>query len=146
MRNLQIERLTLAAQSLGIARRSLDVMTKYAGEREAFGKPLSFFGQIQKMIADSYAEYRAASVYCYETARRMKLEDHGARLDSDGVKLFASTAAKNIADRAIQALGGYGYVGEYVVERMWRDAKLLEIGGGTLEAHQKNITRDLIKG
>jgi isovaleryl-CoA dehydrogenase len=52
---------------------------------------------------------------------------------------------KNVADRAIQVLGGYGYVGEYVVERLWRDAKLLEIGGGTLEAHQKNITRDLAK-
>ena len=52
---------------------------------------------------------------------------------------------KNVADRAMQVLGGYGYVGEYVVERLWRDAKLLEIGGGTLEAHQKNITRDLSK-
>ncbi|MCS5529507.1 MAG: acyl-CoA dehydrogenase family protein, partial [Candidatus Poseidoniales archaeon] len=51
--------------------------------------------------------------------------------------------AKNIADRAIQVMGGYGYVGEYTVERLWRDAKLLEIGGGTLEGHQKNITRDL---
>ena len=53
--------------------------------------------------------------------------------------------AKNVADRAIQVLGGYGYVGEYTVERLWRDAKLIEIGGGTLEAHQKNITRDLSK-
>lgn len=145
MRNLEIERLTLAAMSIGMARRSIEIMTKYASEREAFGKPLSFFGQIQKMIADSFAEYKAAKVYTYETARLMKLEAHGQRLDSDGVKLFAATAAKNIADRAIQALGGYGYVGEYVVERMWRDAKLIEIGGGTLEAHQKNITRDLAK-
>ena len=67
----------------------------------------------------------------------------GNRLDSDGVKLFGTSAAKNIADRAIQVMGGYGYVGEYTVERLWRDAKLLEIGGGTLEGHQKNITRDL---
>lgn len=58
----------------------------------------------------------------------------GNRLDSDGVKLFATTMGKNVADRAMQVLGGYGYVGEYVVERLWRDAKLLEIGGGTLEA------------
>ncbi len=145
MRNLELERLTLAAMSLGIARRSLEIMTKYAEEREAFGKPLSFFGQIQKMIGESYAEYRAASTYCYDTARRMKLDAHGGRLDSDGVKLFAATAAKEIADRAIQVLGGYGYVGEYVVERLWRDAKLLEIGGGTVEAHQKNITRDLTR-
>jgi isovaleryl-CoA dehydrogenase len=51
--------------------------------------------------------------------------------------------SKNVADRAIQVLGGYGYVGEYVVERMWRDAKLLEIGGGTNESHHKNMARDL---
>ncbi|MGE0527302.1 MAG: acyl-CoA dehydrogenase family protein [Bdellovibrionales bacterium] len=145
MRNLEIERLTLAAMSLGIARRSLQIMSKYAKEREAFGQPLNAFGQIQKMIAESYAEYRAARTYVYDTARRMHLVSHGQRLDSDGVKLFASTAGKNIADRAIQVLGGYGYVGEYVVERLWRDAKLLEIGGGTVEAHQKNITRDLAK-
>jgi isovaleryl-CoA dehydrogenase len=145
MRNLEIERLTLAAMGLGIARRSIEIMSKYATEREAFGKSLSFFGQIQKMIGESYAEYKAAKTYVYETARHMQLQSQGQRLDSDGAKLVASTASKNIADRAIQVLGGYGYVGEYVVERLWRDAKLLEIGGGTLEAHQKNITRDLTK-
>lgn len=145
MRNLELERLTLAAMSLGIARRSLEVMNRYANERHAFGKPLSNFGQIQRHIAESYAEYRACRTYVYDTARRMDLNSAGNRLDSDGVKLITSTLAKNIADRAIQVLGGYGYVGEYVVERLWRDAKLLEIGGGTIEAHQKNITRDLAK-
>jgi isovaleryl-CoA dehydrogenase len=132
--------------SLGIAKRSLDVMVRYANEREAFGKPLHFFGQIQKYIADSYAEYKAAACYVYDTARRLDLNKEGNRMDSDGVKLVATTMAKNVADRAIQVLGGYGYVSEYVVERLWRDAKLLEIGGGTIEAHQKNITRDLAKG
>ncbi|MCB0367301.1 MAG: acyl-CoA dehydrogenase family protein [Bdellovibrionaceae bacterium] len=145
MKNLEIERLTLAAMSLGIARRSLQVMNKYAQEREAFGKPLSFFGQIQTHIGNSYADYMAAKTYVYNTARMMDINSHGQRLDSDGVKLVATTMGKNVADRAIQVLGGYGYVGEYIVERLWRDAKLLEIGGGTLEAHQKNITRDLIK-
>ena len=144
MRNLELERLTLAAMSIGIARRSLEIMTKYAQEREAFGKPLSHFGQIQRYIADSYAEYKACRAYVYEVARKMDLTTEGNRLDSDGVKLVATTMAKNVADRAIQVLGGYGYVGEYVVERLWRDAKLLEIGGGTLEAHQKNIARDLV--
>jgi len=143
MKNLEIERVTLAAMSLGIARRSLQIMNKYAREREAFGKPLAFFGQIQKYIGDSYAEYMSARTYVYDTARRLDLKKAGQRLDSDGVKIVASTMAKNVADRAIQVLGGYGYVGEYVVERLWRDAKLLEIGGGTLEAHQKNITNDL---
>ncbi len=145
MKNLELERLTLAAMSLGIARRSIEIMNRYATEREAFGKSLNFFGQMQRYIADSYAEYKAAKAYVYETARRMDLTKEGNRLDSDGVKLIATTMGKNVADRAIQVLGGYGYVGEYVVERLWRDAKLLEIGGGTIEAHQKNITRDLAK-
>ncbi len=145
MRNLQLERLTLAAMSLGIAKRSLEVMNRYAGERQAFGKSLREFGQIQRYIGDSYAEYMASRCYVYETARRLKLDQYGLRLDSDGVKLVATTMGKNVADRAMQVLGGYGYVGEYVVERLWRDAKLLEIGGGTLEAHQKNITNDLVK-
>ena len=146
MRNLELERLTLAAMSVGIGRRSVEVMARYAQERRAFGQPLAAFGQIQRHIGESYAELMAARAYVYDTARKLDLAKHGARLDSDGVKLVASTMGKNLADRAMQVLGGYGYVGEYVVERLWRDAKLLEIGGGTLEAHQKNITRDLIKG
>jgi isovaleryl-CoA dehydrogenase len=145
MRNLEIERLTLAAMGLGIARRSLQVMNRYAGEREAFGEALNRFGQIQRHIAESFAEFRASRAYVYNTARQMRLDSAGNRLDSDGAKLITTTFSKNIADRAIQVLGGYGYVGEYAVERLWRDAKLLEIGGGTLEAHQKNITRDLAK-
>lgn len=145
MKNLELERLTLAAISLGIAKRSLEVMNRYASERQAFGGPLHKFGQIQTHIGESYALYRAARAYVFETARKIDLHHEGNRLDSDGVKLFASTAAKKIADSAIQVLGGFGYVGEYTVERLWRDAKLIEIGGGTSEAHQKNITRDLSK-
>jgi isovaleryl-CoA dehydrogenase len=145
MQNLEIERLGLAAMALGIARRSLQVMTAYSNERSAFGKKLREFGQIQRHIAESYAEYRAARSYVYDTARRIQLNHAGQRLDSDGVKLVATRTGKEIADRAIQVLGGYGYVGEYVVSRLWRDAKLLEIGGGTLEAHQKNIAADLAR-
>ncbi len=143
MRNLAIERLTLAAMSLGIARRSIEIMNRYAQERTSFGEPLNRFGQIQKHIADSYAEWMAGRAYVYNTAAELGLEDYGNRVDSDGVKLYCSTMAKNVADRAIQVLGGYGYVAEYQVERLWRDAKLLEIGGGTIEAHQKNMVRDL---
>lgn len=145
MRNLQIERLTLAAQSLGIARRCIEVMTRYSRERKSFGHPLSHFGQIQQHLAESYAEYMAARTYVYDVARKLELKKEGERLDSDGVKLFASGMGKRVADRAIQVLGGYGYVGEYVVERLWRDAKLIEIGGGTVEAHQKNMTRELTR-
>ncbi len=143
MRNLEVERLTLAAMSLGIGMRCLRVMCKYANDRRAFGSPLREFGQIQRYIARSYASWRAARAYVYDTARRMDLDRPGNRIDSDGVKLVATTMGKEVADAAMQVLGGYGYVGEYVVERLWRDAKLLEIGGGTLEAHEKNITKDL---
>ena len=145
MGNLEIERLTLAAMSLGIARRCLHEMNKYASEREAFGVQIRSFGQMQRHIAESWAKYRAMRAYVYDTANNIKLGTAGQRLDSDGVKLFATTAAKEIADAAIQVMGGYGYVAEYHVERLWRDSKLLEIGGGTLESHQKNITCDLAK-
>ena len=143
MRNLEIERLTLAAMSLGIAQRSVEVMLAYANERRSFGAPLREHGQVQRYIAESFAEYRAARALVYDTARRMDLDASGQRVAADAAKLFASQAGKRAADAAIQVLGGYGYMGEYVVERLWRDAKLLEIGGGTLESHQKNLTKDL---
>ena len=145
MRNLELERLTLAAMSVGIARRCLDEMNKYASERSAFKTQIRNFGQMQRYIGESWAKYRAMRAYVYDTANNMSLGKAGQRLDSDGVKLFTSTAAKEIADAAIQVMGGYGYVGEYNVERLWRDSKLLEIGGGTIESHHKNITRDLFK-
>ena len=145
MRNLEIERLTLAAQSLGIAQRSLQVMLDYANERKSFGRPIREHGQIQRYIAETFAEYRAARSFVYDTARRIELGDAGQRVDADATKLFAAQMGKRAADSAIQVLGGNGYMGEYVVERLWRDAKLIEIGGGTLEAHHKNLTKDLTR-
>jgi isovaleryl-CoA dehydrogenase len=145
MRNLEIERLTLAAQALGIAQRCLQVMIGYANERKSFGKPIREHGQVQRYIAETFAEYRAARSFVYDTARRISLGDAGQRVDADATKLFAAQMSKRAADSAIQVLGGNGYMGEYVVERLWRDAKLLEIGGGTLEAHHKNLTKDLTR-
>lgn len=145
MRNLEIERVTLAGMALGIARRSIEVMSSYAQERKAFGKSIGEFGQTQKAIAESYAEYAAGRAYVYNISRQLDLSSYGNGLDADGVKLFCAPMSKNIADRAMQVLGGNGYVGEYQVERLWRDAKLLEIGGGTNEAHHKNMYRDLKK-
>ncbi len=146
MRNLEIERLVLAAQACGIAERCLRVMIAHGNQRHSFGVPLREHGQIQRYIAESYAEYRAARCYVYETARRLDLAQANQRIDADGTKLFASQMAKRAADAAIQVLGGAGYMGENVVERLWRDSKLLEIGGGTLEAHHKNISKDLARG
>ncbi len=143
MKNLEIERLSLAAMSLGIAKRCMVEMNKYASEREAFGQSIRSFGQIQQHLSESYAEYMACRTYVYNIARRMNLNEAGQRLNADTAKLICAQMGKRVADRAIQVLGGYGYVGEYHVERLWRDAKLLEIGGGTNEALQKNITKEL---
>jgi isovaleryl-CoA dehydrogenase len=144
MRNLEIERLTLAAMSLGIADRSVEVMTRYADERKAFGESLNRFGQIQRYIGESYAQTEAMRALIYSVARNVN-PDVRNRLGTDAAKLYAATAAKEVADAAIQVLGGYGYCQDYQVERLWRDAKLLEIGGGTVESHQKNITKDLTR-
>lgn len=144
MRNLEIERLGLAAMSLGMANRCLEIMTRYAVERSAFGKPIADFGQIQRHIGDSYAKTEAIRSLTYAVARTVSPTQRN-RLGTDAAKLFASTAAKEIADAAMQVLGGYGYCTEYRVEQFLRDAKLIEIGGGTIEAHQKNITRDLTR-
>ena len=145
MRNLEIERLTLAAMSLGIARRSLEGLVGWANERKAFGVPIREHGQIQRYIAEGFARFRAARALTYDAARRMDLSATGQRVAADAAKLFAAQVGKEVADAAIQVLGGYGYMGEYVVARLWRDAKLLEIGGGTLEAHHKNLAKDLCR-
>lgn len=115
MRNLEIERVGLAAMSVGIARRCVEVMNRYAKERQAFGQPLNAFGQVQKHIAESYAEYMAGRTYLYHVAGQLDLASYGNGLDADGVKLYCAKMGKEVADRAIQTLGGYGYVGEYQV-------------------------------
>jgi isovaleryl-CoA dehydrogenase len=145
MRNLELERLTLAAISLGIARRCLDIMTRYAVDRRAFGQPIVEFGQIQRYLGESFARTEAMRALIYGVAGAVAPGSRN-RLGTDAAKLFAATAAKEVADAAMQVLGGYGYCTEYRVEQFLRDAKLLEIGGGTLEAHQKNIARDLTRG
>ena len=145
MRNLEIERISLAAMSVGIARRCVRTMVEYANARQSFGVPLREHGQIQRYIAENFAEYRAAATLTYDVARRFDLTRTGQRVDCDAAKLFAAQVGKRAADAAIQVLGGAGYMGESVVERLWRDAKLLEIGGGTLEAHHRNLTKDLCR-
>ena len=118
-------------------------MNDYGKIRIAFNQPINRFGQvrmvycpqvqIQKYIADSYAEYQAGRSYLYNVCNQLNLGNPGHRVDTDGVKLFCGPMATRVANNAIQVLGGYGYVGEGVVERLWRDAKLLEIGGGTVK-------------
>ncbi len=146
MRNLEFERLSLAAMSLGIAKRCLYEMNHYATTRTTFGKPIRHHGQIQKYLAKSYAQYMSCKTFIYNIARQIQLDQNKIqRLECDSAKLITAQVAKQIADNAMQILGGYGYVGEYTVERLWRDSKLLEIGGGTNEALEKNITKEMEK-
>ncbi len=142
MRNLEIERITLAAISVGIAERCVEIMVEFANERRAFGKPITEFGQIQRYLAEGFAMTEAARCLVYNVARDIGPEIRN-RVGSDAAKLFAGPVGKTVADYAMQVMGGAGYCREYPVERLWRDAKLIEIGGGTIEAHQKNIAKDL---
>jgi isovaleryl-CoA dehydrogenase len=144
MRNLEIERLTLAAMSLGIADRCVEIMVRYAAERSSFGKPIAEHGQIQRYIGESYAKTEAARALVYSVAREVGPNKRN-RLGTDAAKLFAGPVGKEVADNAMQVLGGWGYCTEYKVERLLRDAKLIEIGGGTLESHQKNLTKELLR-
>mmetsp|Transcript_31979 Transcript_31979/g.49949 ORF Transcript_31979/g.49949 Transcript_31979/m.49949 type:complete len:462 (-) Transcript_31979:595-1980(-) len=124
MRNLEIERLCLAAMSCGIAKRSVERMAKYAQERKAFGKSLASFGQIQRLIGDSYASMSAGRAFLYQTAIQHDLDNDpevtgtNQRIETDAVKLFCCKMGKDCADSAIQVLGGNGYVGDYQVERL----------------------------
>ena len=117
MRNLEIERICLGAMSSGIARRCIETMCSYANDRAAFGKPINSYGQIQRHIGESYAEFQAGRAYLYNISNSVNLFKSGQRVESDGVKLYCSTMAKNVADRAIQVLGGNGYIGQYNVRR-----------------------------
>ena len=107
MRNLEIERIGLAAMSLGMARRCLDAMVSYAMERRSFGKPLAEHGQVQRYIGESYAKVEAMRALIYNVAATVGPTSR-SRLGTDAAKLFASTAAKEVADAAVQVLGGYG--------------------------------------
>ena len=142
MRNLEIERITLAAMSVGIAERCVEIMVRHAHERQAFRTAINRFGQIQRYIGEGFAMTEAAKCLVYNVARDIGPEIRN-RVGSDAAKLFAAPVGKTVADYAMQVMGGSGYCKEFPVERLWRDAKLLEIGGGTLEAHQKNLTKDL---
>jgi isovaleryl-CoA dehydrogenase len=144
MRNLEIERVTLASMSVGIAERCVELMVQYAHERKAFGQSINAFGQIQRYIGEGYAMMYAAKCLVYNAARDVAPGNRN-RVGTDAAKLFAAPMGKQVADYAMQVMGGAGYCREFPVERLWRDAKLLEIGGGTIEAHQKNLCKDLTR-
>ncbi|MBM3381870.1 MAG: isovaleryl-CoA dehydrogenase [Betaproteobacteria bacterium] len=144
MKNLDIERVGLAAMSLGIARACLDHSLKYAQERSQFGESIVNFQAVSEKISNMYIGYRAARALVYEAAH---VVDEGRRANQEAAaaKVFASEMATKVALDAIQVLGGYGYIREFPVERLMRDAKLLEIGGGTSEILRSVIIKEFVR-
>jgi len=145
MRGLDVERATLSGISVGLAQSALDHAVAYARERKQFGRPIGDFQMVQKLLADMYTEVEAARLLVYEASLRSVQETKSSRLAS-AAKLFASEVATRAGLAAVQVLGGYGYTRDYPVERIARDAKLMEIGAGTSEIQRVIIARELLKG
>ncbi len=144
MKNLELERITIAGISLGIAQACVDQCIKYANEREQFGKTLGNFQLIQKMIAEMATETEMMRTFLYDSC---KLWDEGkvSNTRASMVKLALPKMATKIALDAIQLHGGYGYSREFPVERLMRDNKLNEIGAGTNEVMIMIIAKNLLK-
>jgi isovaleryl-CoA dehydrogenase len=144
MSGLDYERAVLAAGPLGIMQAALDAVLPYIHERKQFGQPIGSFQLIQAKIADMYVTLNAARAYVYAVARACDREET-TREDAAGAILFASEAATRMALDAIQVLGGNGYINDYPVGRLLRDAKLYEIGAGTSEIRRMLIGRELFE-
>ena len=142
MSGLDYERVVLAAGPVGILQACLDLVLPYIKMREQFGKPLHSYQMIQSKIADIYAALNAARSYLYATAKNC---DQGSITPQDAasVILFCAEQATKMAGETIQCLGGNGYINEYDAGRLWRDAKLYEIGAGTAEIRRIIIARRL---
>jgi isovaleryl-CoA dehydrogenase len=147
MSGLDYERAVLAAGPLGIMAACMDAAVPYIHERKQFGRAIGEFQLIQGKIADMYTTLQACRAYCYAVGKRLDAlgpgEHRGVRKDAAGVILFTAEKATWMAGEAIQILGGNGYVNEYPTGRLWRDAKLYEIGAGTSEIRRMLIGREL---
>ena len=137
-------RISIGAMALGLAQGALEAAVKYSKERVQFGQPIARFQAIQWMIADMATEIDAARLMVYRAAQ---LKDKGARFTKEAAmaKLFASEAAERACFKAIQIHGGYGYVKEYDVERIYRDNRLTTIGEGTSEIQRLVIARQVLE-
>lgn len=144
MKSLDHARLHMAAVATGLCERLIDEGVRYAAERKQFGKPISQFQMIQGMLADSRAEAFAARAMV-EKAAMEKDSGRSVTIDSACCKYFATEAAGRIADRMLQIHGGSGYIKEYPIERLYRDARLLRIYEGTSQIMQIIIARELLK-
>jgi len=145
MSGLDYERAVLSAGPLGIMQACMDVVLPYIHERRQFGQPIGEFQLIQGKIADMYTTLQACRAYAYQVGKNL---DEGAqgrtiRKDCAGVILYCAEKATWMAGETVQVLGGNGYTNEYPAGRLWRDAKLYEIGAGTSEIRRMLIGREL---
>ncbi|MBT8086155.1 MAG: isovaleryl-CoA dehydrogenase [Woeseia sp.] len=142
MSGLDYERVVLAAGPLGIMRACFDVVMPYIHDRKQFGEPIGTFQLMQGKIADMYTTMNASRAYVYQVAQAC---DRGqtTRFDAAACILMSAEKATWMAGETIQALGGNGYINEYPAGRLWRDAKLYEIGAGTSEIRRMLIGREL---
>jgi isovaleryl-CoA dehydrogenase len=146
MSGLDYERAVLAGGPLGIMAACMDVVIPYVHERKQFGQSIGEFQLMQGKLADMYTTMNACRAYVYAVGKaldRGAIEGTGARKDAAGAILYASEKATWMAGEAIQALGGMGYINETPTGRLWRDAKLYEIGAGTSEIRRMLIGREL---
>jgi isovaleryl-CoA dehydrogenase len=142
MSGLDYERLVLAGGPLGIMRACFDLVMPYVHDRKQFGKAIGTFQLMQGKIADMYTTMNACRSYVYAVARASD-SAQATRFDAAGCILLAAEKATWMAGETIQALGGNGYINEYPAGRLWRDAKLYEIGAGTSEIRRMLIGREL---
>jgi alkylation response protein AidB-like acyl-CoA dehydrogenase len=145
MRTLDYSRPTIAAQALGIAQGAFDFAARYAAERQQFGKPISYFEGIQFMLADMAMEIEAARLLVYKAASLVEANDPRMTYFASLAKCYAGDTAMRVTTDAVQILGGYGYMHEYPVERMMRDAKITQIYEGTNQIQRVVIARQLLK-
>jgi alkylation response protein AidB-like acyl-CoA dehydrogenase len=144
MQTLNGGRIGIASQALGIASGAYELALKYSTERKAFGKTLSEHQDIQFKLADMATRIDAARLLCLKAAYlKDEHKDYGTA--SAMAKLFAAKTAMDVTTEAVQIHGGYGYVKEYHVERLMRDAKITQIYEGTSEIQKIVISRELLK-
>ncbi|KAB0576496.1 isovaleryl-CoA dehydrogenase [Ideonella dechloratans] len=145
MSGLDYERVVLSGGPLGIMAACMDAVVPYVHERKQFGQPIGEFQLMQGKLADMYSTFQACRAYAYAVAQACDRGDHSRTLrkDAAGVILYTAEKATWMAGEAIQTLGGVGYTKDFPVERLWRDAKLYEIGAGTSEIRRMLIGREL---
>ncbi|MBA3033916.1 MAG: isovaleryl-CoA dehydrogenase [Gammaproteobacteria bacterium] len=145
MSGLDYERAVLSGGPLGIMAACMDVVLPYLHERTQFDTPIGEFQLMQGKVADMYSTWQATRAYVYAVGRACDSSDHdrSLRKDAAGAILYSAEKATWMAGEAIQTLGGNGYINEYPAGRLWRDAKLYEIGAGTSEIRRMLIGREL---